>query len=269
MSLRMFELTDKVAIVTGSGRGIGKAIAMGYADAGANVVVCARTLAEIEASAAEIRTKGRRALAVPTDVRNADEIAQLVEKTLNEFGKIDILVNNVGTTFMAPFLAISERGWDALIRENLKPVYLCTQAVVKAMVEWKIPGCIINISSVLGQGASPGTSAYGAAKAGIIQLTQTLAQELVFYNIRVNCIAPGLIDTGSSQQLFSERPDLMNAQIGVIGMRRLGRADEIVGAAIYLASEAASYVTGQTITISGGFLAQTLKMAEETIKYKP
>jgi len=197
----MFALTNKVAIVTGSGRGIGKAIALGFADVGADLVVVARTAAEIEATAAEIQSRGRRALTVPTDIRSADQVGNMIERTMAEFGKIDILVNNAGGTFSVPFLQMSEGAWEAVLRENLKSVFLCTKAVVDVMVRQQ-EGSIINISSLAGQVPYAKMAHYGAAKAGVINLTQTLAVELGPYHIRVNTILPGYIEVEWFSQML-------------------------------------------------------------------
>jgi NAD(P)-dependent dehydrogenase (short-subunit alcohol dehydrogenase family) len=189
MSSPPFSLEDKVAIVTGAGRGIGKAIALGMADAGAHVVAAARTAADIEATASEIVAKGRKALAVATDVRLNDQVTNLVDRTVNEFGRVDILVNNAGGSFIVSTMEMSEGGWDAIIRENLKSVFLCSKAAAKVMMNQK-KGAIINIASVAGLRAYTPNAAYGVAKAGIVNLTKTLAIDLAPYNIRVNAIAP-------------------------------------------------------------------------------
>ncbi len=176
MILEKFALRDKIAIVTGGGRGIGKGIAWGFAEAGAHVVVADIDASAAEATAAEIHAIGQRALALPIDVRYSDQVANMVERTLEEFAHIDILVNNVGGTFRVTFLEMTEKAWDAVIRENLKTTFLCSKAVSKAMIEQK-RGSIINIVSIEGIRSFRGGSAYGAAKAGIMNLTQTLASE--------------------------------------------------------------------------------------------
>lgn len=256
MGLSMFELTDKVAIVTGAGRGIGKAIALGYADAGAHVVVCARTPAEIETTASEIRGKGRQGLAIVADVRHGAQVANLVEKTLEKFGRIDVLMNNAGGSFRVMFMESTERVWDAFIAQNLKSTFLCTQAVARVMIKQK-GGVIINMSSNLGQLPAPGMAVYGAIKAGIIQLTSTLAVELAPYNIRVNVIVPGLTETPGVAEFYNKYPELKRLQLERIPLGRLGRPDDIVGAAIYLASDASSYVTGTAINVNGAFTSVT------------
>ncbi|MFC1896293.1 SDR family NAD(P)-dependent oxidoreductase, partial [Thermodesulfobacteriota bacterium] len=167
MILSKFSLEDKIAIVTGSGRGIGKGIALGLARAGAHVVGCARTLEQAEATAAEIRELGPKSIAIQTDVRDNDQVRNMVKKTVEEFGRLDVIVNNAGGGFTVPALDMSERAWDALIRENMRPVFLCCKAAAEVMVPQK-KGAIINISSIAGLGGGIGSSGYGSAKAGVI-----------------------------------------------------------------------------------------------------
>lgn len=250
MVLSSFSLTGRVAIVTGAGRGIGKAIALGLADAGADVVVAARTASDIEATAGEITAKGRKALAVPTDVRQSDQVDNLVDKAVAQFGTIDILVNNAGGYFVASTTELSEGGWDAIIRENLKSVFLCSKAAAKVMMGQK-KGNIINVASVVGFRAYSSNAAYGAAKAGIINFTKTLAVDLAPYNIRVNAIAPGFIATPGSLQLLEVDKGL-KAMVDRIPLGRLGQPEEVAQGIVYLASDASSYVTGQTLLVDGG-----------------
>ena len=252
MSLSLLSLEGKIAVVTGAGRGIGKAIALGLADAGADVVVAARTASDIEDTANGITARGRKALAVPTDVRLNDQVTNLVEKTVAEFERIDILVNNAGGTFTAPTMELSEGGWDAIIRENVKSVFLCSKAAAKVMIEQK-KGSIISIASIAGLRAYPNNAAYGAAKAGIISLTKTLCVDLAPYNIRVNAIAPGYIATqGMLQVQKGVSTEWMQRSLAFTPLSRLGQPEDIVGGVIYLASDASSYVTGQTLVIDGG-----------------
>jgi NAD(P)-dependent dehydrogenase (short-subunit alcohol dehydrogenase family) len=248
MILSKFALTHKIAIVTGAGRGIGKGLALGFAEAGANVVVAARTVAEIEAVAAQIREMGRKALAVPTDVRQGDQINNMVQKTLEEFGRIDVLINNAGGSFVVMAMDMSENAWDAIVRENLKPVFLCSKIVGKVMLDQK-EGNIINISSGAGEGASPGLCAYGASKAGVINLTRTLAALEWAPHVRVNCIAPGAIETPGLRETSSQQ---LGEAVANIPLGRMGQPEDIATAAIYLASDAAEWVTGITIDVDGG-----------------
>ena len=247
MNLSQFSLENRVAIVTGAGRGIGKAIALGLADAGAKVVVAARTVTEIEDTASEIKGKGKKAIVVPTDVRLSDQVNNLVNKAVTEFGTIDILVNNAGGTFSAPTMEMSENAWDAIIRENLKSVFMCSQTAGKVMMAKK-KGVIVNIASIVGFHAQPLNAAYAAAKAGVTNLTKTMATDLAQYNIRVNAIAPGHIITSSQDPIYGDKRPRMSD----IPLARAGRPEDIAGGVIYLASDASSYVTGHTIIIDGG-----------------
>ncbi|MFC1966332.1 SDR family NAD(P)-dependent oxidoreductase [Chloroflexota bacterium] len=256
MILSKFSVEDKVAIVTGSGRGLGKGIALGLAEAGADIVVVARTVAEIEETAAEIRKIGRKALTVPADVRESDQVDNMVQKTLEEFGRIDILVNNAGGSFRARALELSGNAWDAVIRVNLKTVFLCSKAVGKVMIDQK-QGSIVNISARAAQGGSVGMPAYGAAKAGIINLTKTLAADWAPH-VRVNCISPGVIETPGMR--WSRGGDKSSGsveeQISVVikdtPLGRLGQLEDIAAAVLFLASDAAGWITGINIDVTGG-----------------
>jgi NAD(P)-dependent dehydrogenase (short-subunit alcohol dehydrogenase family) len=245
-----FSLEGKVAIVTGSGRGIGKAVALGLAEAGADVVVLARTVADIEKTADEVRALGRRALAVPTDVRVGEQVNNVVDATLKEFGRVDILVNNAGASFLAPTLELSEGGWDALVRENLKTPFLCAKAVAKAMID-QGKGSIVNISSTEGMRSAATCAAYAAAKAGVINLTRSLAVEWA-PQIRVNCICPGFIENPGLPQAL-EADTGLSRMLSKVPLGHMGRPEDIVGGVVYFASDASAYVTGALLAIDGGF----------------
>ena len=245
-----FSLKDKVALVTGGSRGIGKAAAVGLARAGADVVIASRKLPELERVAEEIRKLGRRSAAVAAHVGRLDEINNLVSYVRAEFDRIDILVNNAATNpVMAQALDVEERAWDSIMNLNLKGLFFLSQAVARVMKE-RNGGAIINISSV--EGISPGIlPVYSISKAGVIMATKVMAQEWAKYNIRVNAIAPGLTRTRLSRALW-ENSEVLEAIVGRTPMGRIAEPEEMVGAIIYLASEAASYVTGQTLAIDGG-----------------
>ena len=248
----MFSLADKVAIVTGAGRGIGRGIALGLAQAGADIVIADLLATDAEKTAAEIRTLGRKSLAVPTDVRSGEQVANMVKRTLDEFHRIDILVNNVGVFGrQTPSLKVKEEDWDSLLEANLKGAFLCCKAVAEAMIK-QGKGSIVNISSLGGILPPLGFTAYNAAKAGVINMTQSLAVEWGPQRIRVNCIAPGWIETPfNSPRGFLQAPFVVSA-LKRVPLQRPGKPEDIAGAAIYLASDAADYVTGMTIIVDGG-----------------
>jgi NAD(P)-dependent dehydrogenase (short-subunit alcohol dehydrogenase family) len=245
-----FLVEGKVAIVTGSGRGIGKATALALAEAGAEVVVLSRTAVDVEETAAEVHALGRRALAIPMDVRVSEQVNGLVDRTLGEFGRVDILVNNVGTSFPVSTLQLTESGWDSLVQTNLKPPYLCGKAVAEPMIR-QGGGSIINISSAEGVTSATTCSAYAAAKAGVINLTRSLAVEWAPYGIRVNCIVPGYIATKFVPLALEQYPSLRE-NVARIPMGHMGKAEDIAYAVVYLASEASAYVTGAMLTVDGG-----------------
>ena len=250
MSTQLFSLEGKIAIVTGASRGIGRAIALGFAEAGADVALAARTEGDLETLAKEIDSIGRKALVVPTDVTQRDSIENLIQTTVAELGGLHVLVNNAGgSNFMAPLTSIRPSGWDKLRTLNLDSVFHATQLAAQAMVD--TGGSIIQIASVAGIEGAPGLSPYSASKAGVMVFTQAVAKELATSNIRLNSIAPGWIDTPLNEWMTSDEATLKMAT-DMIPMGRLGTAEELVGAAIFLASDASSYVTGTTIVVDGG-----------------
>ena len=260
MILDKFRLTDKVAVITGAGRGIGRGIALGFAEAGADVVALARTAKDIESLAEEVRSRGRKALAIPTDVRSAADVDAAIKRTLDEFGHIDILVNNAGGAsagvFPSTVADMSEELWDENIRGNLKHVFLFSSAMAKVMIKQK-SGNIISISSLFGRTAAPMFAPYAATKAAIINFTQTLSYELAPYNIRVNCIAPGKIITSSTEMLWTT-PESRTEAAKDIHLKRLGYPEDIAPLAVFLASDGAGYITGQTFDVNGGWGALVL-----------
>jgi NAD(P)-dependent dehydrogenase (short-subunit alcohol dehydrogenase family) len=255
MAYSPFSLEGKTAIVTGGGIGIGKSISIEFARAGADVMLCSRRMEHLEPTAESIRQLGRRALPLTVDVRDPDQVNAVVQRTLEEFGKIDILVNNHGASFRAPVEQISPNGWNAIVGINLNGVFLFCQAVGKHMIE-RQQGVIINISSMAGVHGSQLMSHYGAAKAGVINFTTTLALEWAPHNIRVNGIAPGPVETeGYLQVLHQTNPNAEEVYRNIasrVAMGRWGRVEEIAYPTIFLASDASSFMTGTTIYVDGG-----------------
>jgi 2-deoxy-D-gluconate 3-dehydrogenase len=250
----MFELTNKIALITGGGRGLGRAIALAYADAGADVAVASRSLDQLEEVAQAIRTKGRRALAIETDVTDSESVAKMVAATRKEFGRIDILVNSAGVGWAEKLVDTSDGTFDWILKTNLYGTFYCCRDVARVMIEQK-HGSIINIASVAGIKGPPGLGAYAASKGAIIAMTRVLALENVRYNVRANVIAPGYFRTDMNAAALDD-PELGPKIVKRIPMRRAGDPAEIGGLAIYLASDAASFVTGEVYGISGGELAQ-------------
>lgn len=251
MTRDSFSLKGKVSIVTGASRGIGKAIALAFARAGADVAVCSRSLEDgsLASTAKEIQALGRHTLALPCDISHKPDVDNMVEKVVKEFGRVDILVNNAGNYYRGPLLTTSEQDWDRIIDTHLKGCFFCCQAVGARMVAQK-SGAIINIASGTTQKALPETGLYSLAKVGVIQLTKTLAVELGPFNIRVNGINPGLTQTKLLDGWFSEENFKMAAT--QVPLRRISVPEDMTGAAVFLASEAASFVTGHIITVDGG-----------------
>ncbi|MGV0718673.1 SDR family NAD(P)-dependent oxidoreductase [Mycolicibacterium sp. XJ662] len=239
-------LTGRVAVVTGGGAGIGKGVAEGLAAFGASVAIWERDPDTCTATAKSIG-----ALGITTDVRDSAQVDIALDRTVAELGEVSILVNNAGGTFFSPLLDTTENGWDALYKSNLRHVLLCTQRVARRLVDARRPGSIINVTSIEGVRAAPGYAAYAAAKAGVINYTQTAAFELAAHGIRVNALAPDLTMTEGLMQLSGGtfQPD---ADAPGIPMRRVGDVDEIASAAVFLASDMAGYITGQTIHVDGG-----------------
>jgi dehydrogenase/reductase SDR family protein 4 len=250
VSPEVFSLSGKVALVTGGSRGIGKAIAVGLAKFGADVAVISRKLPDLEEVATEIKGLGRRSIAMAAHMGRVEEINDLVPKIKDELGRIDILVNNAGTNpTMDHAIDIEERAWDSIMNLNLKGLFFLSQAVARLMKE-QGEGKIINVASVAG--ITPDIlPVYSISKAGVIMATKVMAQQWAQYNIRVNAIAPGLTKTRFSQALWGN-PDIVQGVIMRTPLRRVAEPDEMVGAAIFLASDASSYVTGHVLVVDGG-----------------
>ncbi len=245
MTLPDFSLKDKVAIVTGAKRGIGKAIAVTFAEAGANVVVCGRTLTELEEVTSEIRALGYRSLALKTDVTMKNEVTSLVERTIKDFGTIDIMVNNAVVYTGGPLVELSEGDWDNSLDIGLKGFYLCSQAVARVMME-KRRGSIINMSSTAGIRPTGWQGAYSIIKAGGIMLTKLLAVELAQWNIRVNALAPTVVRTERTNV------EMLRGFMTQLPLGRLTELHELTAAALFLASDASSYISGHVLIVDGG-----------------
>ena len=246
----VFSLSGKVALVTGGSRGIGKAIAVGLAKFGADVAVTSRKLPDLEQVATEIKGLGRRSMAIAAHIGRMEEINNLVPKVRDEFGKIDILVNNAATNpTMDQAMDVEERAWDSVMNLNLKGLFFLSQAVARLMKE-QGEGKIINVASVAG--ITPDIlPVYSISKAGVIMATKVMAQQWAQYNIRVNAIAPGLTKTRFSEALWSNPAVLQGAMVRT-PLQRVAEPDDMVGAVIFLASDASSYVTGHVLVVDGG-----------------
>ncbi len=249
-------LEGKIAIVTGAKRGIGRAIALAFAGAGASVAVCTRDTGDgrLEAVADEVRGLGQSALSIQADVSSPDDVTLMVRQVVAEFGTIDLLVNNAAASFAAPLMETGEADWNRLMAVDLKGYFLCAQACARVMIE-RQGGGIINISSRLGLSASPRMGAYSVAKAGELALTRVLALELASHNIRVNAIAPGLVETEGSAHLWSQ-PEVRKRFESSIPLGRIAQPEDIARAALFLASDASGYITGHTMIVDGGSEAQ-------------
>ena len=245
-------LADKVALVTGSSRGIGKAIALRFAREGADVGVNYHTrLGPAQEVAAAVQAAGRRAHLLKADVSRVDEVQRLVADSVAHFGRLDILVNNAGLEIRAPFWDVTEPDWDRVLNVNLKGVFFGTQAMVRHLRETKRPGKIINISSVHEDLPFPNFTPYCAAKGGVRMLTRNLAVELKGTGITINGIAPGAIETDINRALL-QQPDKLKSLLDQIPLERLGRVEDVAGVAAFLASEDADYITGSTYFVDGG-----------------
>jgi NAD(P)-dependent dehydrogenase (short-subunit alcohol dehydrogenase family) len=251
--LSKFSLDGKVALVTGGKKGLGKAMALGFAEAGANVAVCSRGVddGELDATRSEICQLGRRSMAIQADVTLKTDVDRMVEQVVREFGTIDILVNNAGQLILKPTLEVSEQDWDAVHATHLKGTLFCSQAAGKVMVKNR-RGSIINVSSVCGIRPLSEPGGYDTAKAALIMFTTSLAMELAPHNIRVNAIAPGVMRTTQNVRIYGD-PEVLRIFEDAIPLGRMGRPEEIASVALFLASEASSYMTGSTVLVDGGF----------------
>ncbi|RDI43045.1 SDR family NAD(P)-dependent oxidoreductase [Falsibacillus pallidus] len=250
MYLPSFRIDGKTALVTGAGRGIGKAIAIGLAEAGADVALLSRTLEDLESTADAIRSLGKKAYVLPTDVTSRVEVKSAVEQVVQEAGRIDILINNAGMNIRSNALSVTDDEWQKIMDTNLKSAFMVSQEAGKIMKEQK-DGKIITIASVAGTVALRTGVVYAATKAALIQMTKVLAFEWGSDNINVNAIGPWYFKTPLTEKLLQD-PDYVNDILAVTPLKRIGELEELVGPAVFLASDAGKYITGQTIFVDGG-----------------
>jgi 3-oxoacyl-[acyl-carrier protein] reductase len=247
----MTNLSGKTAIITGASRGIGAEIARKMAEAGAKIVVnYSGSQAKAEAVVEEIKSNGGEAIAVKADVADAVAVKAMVEQTMQAFGSVDILVNNAGITRDNLMMRMKDDEWDDVINTNLKGVFICTKAVTRQMMKQR-SGRIVNIASIVGVMGNAGQANYVAAKAGVIGLTKTTARELASRNITANAVAPGFITTDMTDKLGE---DIQKSMLAQIPLGRFGKPEEVAKAALFLASDDASYMTGQTLHLDGGMV---------------
>ncbi len=249
--MTMFDLTGKTALITGASRGIGQEVAVAMAAAGADVALLARSEEGLEATARAVSEQGRKAFVLPVDVTEQESVASAVSSAIEQLGHIDIVVNNAGgSNFMVPFADLRLPGWSKITRLNVDSVVYVLHAVAPHLLE-RGTGSVINVASVGGLGAAPLLSPYGAAKAGVISLTKSLAVEWAGQGVRVNALCPGWTATDLNRNLWENNAD-GGATIASVPMKRWARPDEMAGPAVFLASDASSYMTGQVLVIDGG-----------------
>ena len=246
----MAQLANQIAVVTGAGRGIGRAIALKFAAEGADVVCVSRTAENSEKVANEVRALGRKAWAVAVDVSDANAVTAAAKQILTDAGRADVLVNNAGVTRDGLLMRMSEADWDTVLDTNLKGAFLFTKAFTRAFLK-QSSGRIINVASVIGLIGNAGQCNYAASKAGLIGFTQSVARELASRGITCNALAPGFIETDMTAELS---PEMRAELLKKIPLGTLGQTEDIAGAALYLASPAARYVTGQVLTVDGGMV---------------
>ena len=244
----MGKLIDKIAIVTGGGSGIGQSIALGLAREGCDVALCGRRLEPLQETVRQIEAQGRRALALSVDVAGGEAVQGFVDEVVKDFGRVDILVNTAGVTRDNLLIRMTEEQWDEVLATNLKGAFLFGKAVARPMMKQRA-GSIVQISSIIGLIGNAGQCNYAASKAGLIALTQSMAKELASRNIRVNAVAPGFIVS----QMTNALPEALRTKmLGEIPLGRFGAGEDIANAVVFLASEDASYVTGQVLSVNGG-----------------
>jgi len=246
----MFELNDKVALVTGSARGLGQAIALKLAEAGADVALCDLNAEWLEETAGKVKALGRRVECYGVNVAEGESVTAGIKAIQKDFGKIDILVNNAGITKDGLIMRMSEDDWDAVLNVNLKGTFLCTKAAMRGMMKQR-SGTIVNIASVIGLMGNAGQANYAASKGGVIAFSKTVAKELASRNVRCNAIAPGFIRTAMTDALDEEVQGKMKE---LIPLSRFGEPEDVANVVLFLASDASAYVTGQVISTCGGMV---------------
>ncbi|MFH1570157.1 MAG: glucose 1-dehydrogenase, partial [Gemmatimonadota bacterium] len=247
-------LKGKAALITGAGRGIGRGVARAYAEAGADLALVSRTKEQVEEAAAECQDLGVQAVAVPADVSRPEDIQRLVETAVSELGRLDILVNNAGTNYRAPALEYRAEDFDRILSVNLRGAYLASQAAARQMVAQRRGGRLICTTSLLSHRGVPGLSAYAASKGGLAQMVRVMAVEWAEHGITVNGISPGYIATALTQPLRDDQQQ-NDRIVSRIPMRRWGTPEDMAGMYVFLASDAAAYITGQLFPVDGGWLA--------------
>jgi NAD(P)-dependent dehydrogenase (short-subunit alcohol dehydrogenase family) len=248
-----FSLSGRVAVVTGASRGLGRSISLGLARAGAHIVGVGRTEEDLGALVSEVKDMGCESIAVPADITKLGEIDRVVDRTLEEFGRVDILVNNAGINIPQPASEVTEEAWDKVMNINLKATFFCSQRIGRVMMEQR-HGKIINISSQMALFGYYKRSAYCASKGGVAQITKVLAVEWAPFNINVNSVAPTFVETAMTASMFRDeafREDVIRR----IPMGKLAQPEDVVGAVVYLASPASNFVTGHTLLVDGGWVA--------------
>ncbi len=248
----MTDLTGKVAIVTGASGGIGQAVAIALAEAGADVAVCGQNQERLAAAEAKVAATGRRVSSHAMNIAEAVAVQKTVEDVVKQWGRVDIMVNNAGITRDGLIIRMSEQDWDEVMTVNLKSVFLFSRAVARIMMKQRA-GSIINISSIIGLIGNPGQGNYSASKGGIISFTKSMARELASRNIRANAIAPGFIETPMTEKI---PPELQKKMLDTIPLGRYGKPEDVADLAVFLAGDRSSYITGQVISICGGLVMQ-------------